>query len=215
MNDHFLQKIHNFLVYLQLMRNITYRFLLICLVVSTVTLMSNVQTYVYDAFIKGHDVGEMTVDREVNDESEKISVTSRIKAHMLVTIRVDFDSNSTYMDGALVEAEAITKTNGHLHSQAKTILKDGKYQVNLDGDSKQVAGSKLIGGDMFYFEEPTNVKKIYSLASAEMLDVSTASSNEYYFEYDGKKELHKYSNGVLSEMRLEHRLYTVVFKLRK
>jgi hypothetical protein len=197
------------------MRNITYRLLLISAIVSTVALTSNAQTYVYDAFIKGHNVGEMTVDREVNDESEKISVISHIKAHMLVTIRVDFESHATYMNGALVEAEAISKTNGHLHSEATTILKNGKYQANVDGESKQVSGSKLIGGDMFYFEEPTDVKKVYSLASGEMLNVSKKSANQYYFEHDGKKEVHKFSDGILSEMSLEHRLYTVVFKLRK
>ena len=197
------------------MRKITYRLLLICIIVATNTILSNAQTYVYDAFIKGHNVGEMTVDREVNDESEKISVISHIKAHMLVTIRVDFESHATYMNGTLVEAEAISKTNGHLHSEATTILKNGKYQAKVDGNTKPVSGSELIGGDMFYFEEPTDIKKVYSLASGEMLNVSKESANQYYFEHDGKKELHKFSDGVLSEMRLEHRLYTVIFKLRK
>jgi 3',5'-cyclic AMP phosphodiesterase CpdA len=197
------------------MRKTTYRLLIICILVSISTIASNAQTYLYDAFIKGHNVGLMTVDREVNDESEKISVISHIKAHMLVTIRVEFESNATYMDGALVEAEAVSKTNGHLHSKATTILKNGKYQADVDGKSKQVNGSKLIGGDMFYFEEPTSIKEVYSLASGGMLDVISDANHEYHFEHDGKKELHKYSNGVLTEMRLEHKLYTVIFKLQK
>jgi len=193
----------------------TYRLLLICIVISTITLSASGQTYVYDAFIKGHNVGKMTVDREVNDESEKISVISHIKAHMLVTIRVDFESTSTYIDGTLVEAQAISKTNGHLNSKATTILKNGKYVAEVDDETKQVNGAKILGGDMFYFEEPSDIKKVYSLASGEMLDVSSASANEYYFEHDGKKELHKYSNGALSELRLEHKLYTVIFKLQQ
>lgn len=197
------------------MKNKTYHILLIFIIASVAPLASNAQTYVYDAFIRGHDVGEMTVDREVNDESEKVNVVSNIKAHMLVTISVNFESNATYVDGGLVESEAITKTNGHLHSKATTILKNGRYQLTLDGETKSINGTKLAGGDLFYFEEPVDVKKVYSLANGQILNVSKGGDNEYYFEYDGKKELHKYSNGILNEMRLEHKLYTVIFKLRK
>jgi len=197
------------------MRNTTYRTIIILCLVFANSFMSEAQTYVYDAFIRGHNVGKMTVVREINDESEKISVISHVEAHMIVRIRVDFESSSTYMNGAIVEATSITKTNGKVHSETNTILKDGKYQATIDGDIKKISDSKLVGGDMFYFEEPTNIKKVYALATGQMLDVVAEGANDYYFEYDGKKELHKYLNGVLHELRLEHKLYTVVFKLKK
>lgn len=197
------------------MRNLNYQLLIIVLLFSTNSFLVSSQTYVYDVFIKGHNVGTMRVEREINDESEKIHITSHIVAHMIVKIRVDFESHSTYMNGALVEAESISKTNGHVHSKATTILKDGKYQVNIDGDLKQVNGSNLVGADLFYFEEPTNINKVYALATGQILTVVSEGNNTYYFEHDGKKELHKYDNGVLSELKLVHRLYTCIFKLQK
>ena len=171
------------------------------------------QTMVYDAFLKGHNVGKMTVTREVNDESDKISVVSHIKAHMIVNIRVDFESHSTYMDGKLMESEASSKTNGHDHDNTHTIWKGDHYEVSLGRKTKPIAEQKLFGGDLFYFEEPANIDKVYSLTSGELLYVEQDDSNKYFFEHDGKKELHIYENGTLKELHIEHRLYTVIFKL--
>lgn len=173
------------------------------------------QTHVYEAFIKGNKVGEMTVVQEVNDESEKISVVTHIEAHMLVTIRVDFESHSSYMDGRLVEATAISKTNGRVHSQAQTSFKNGGYTAKVDRKTKTIAQKTIYGGDLFYCEEPVDFKEVYSLASGELLQVEKAGEHAYYFIHDGKKELHKYANGVLTELQIDHRLYTVIFKLKE
>ena len=156
----------------------------------------------------------MTAYREVNDESEKISVTSYIDAHIFAKARTDFESHSTYIDGRLVEAEAISKTNGHIYSKATTILKNGKYQAQVDKKLVSIEHEKIIGGDLFYFEEPINIDNVYMLATGQMLNVESSSEHEFYFEHNGKKELHKYVDGVLNEMRLEHKLYTVIFKLQ-
>ncbi len=173
------------------------------------------QTHLYEAFIKGHKVGEMKVVQEVNDESEKISVVTHIEAHMLVTIRVDFESHSSYMDGQLVEATAISKTNGRVHSQAQTSFKNGAYTARVDRKTKVLEQKTIYGGDLFYCEEPVDLKEVYSLASGELLQVEKAGDHEYYFVHDGKKELHKYANGVLKELQIDHRLYTVIFKLKE
>ncbi|GAB5526626.1 MAG: hypothetical protein Roseis2KO_44980 [Roseivirga sp.] len=175
----------------------------------------NAQTHVYEAFIRGNKVGEMKVVQEVNDESEKISVVTHIEAHMLVSIRVDFESHSSYMDGKLIEATAISKTNGRVHSQAQTSFKNGSYTVKVDRKTKTLAQKTIYGGDLFYCEEPTDMKEVYSLASGELLQVEKAGDHEYYFVHDGKKELHKYTDGVLSELQIDHRLYTVIFKLKE
>lgn len=177
------------------------------------TVSLHAQTHVYEAFIRGNKVGEMKVVQEVNDEREKISVVTHIEAHMLGTIRVDFESHSTYMDGKLIESTAISKTNGRVHSQTETSLKNGQYVVKEGRRSKTLQETTLYGGDLFYCEEPTDIKQVYSLASGEFLEVEKASGG-YYFVHDGKKELHKYQNGILQELQIDHRLYTVIFRLK-
>lgn len=189
-------------------------FSLLFILLFSITIQSKAQTHVYEAFIRGNKVGEMKVVQEVNDERETISVVTHIEAHMLVSIRVDFESRSTYMDGKLIESTASSKTNGRLHSQTETSLKNGLYVVNQGSDSKSLQKTTLYGGDLFYCEEPSDLKKVYSLTSGEFLKVEKAADHEYYFEHDGKKELHKYQNGILQELQIDHRLYTIIFKLK-
>ncbi len=192
-------------------------FFLIGLFVAILTLSNNIhgQRKVYEAFMKGDKVGEMAVVREVNDESDKISVVSHIEAHMIVKIRVDYESHSTYMDGKLMEAEAISKTNGHEHSITHTILKSDGYQITKGRKTHILSDLDLHGGDLFYFEEPQGINKVYALSSGSVLEVEKEGMNDYYFEEGGKKELHRYQNGELIEVHLEHKFYTIVFKLKR
>lgn len=157
----------------------------------------------------------MKVIREVNDEATKISVNTHIEAHMIVKIVVDFKSSSTYMNNKLLIGEAESRTNGHLKHSVHTVLKDGKYQLNKDGKSSVINSDDLIGADYYYFAIPHNGERVYALATGVMLNIIKKGNNSFYFEHDGKKELHTFSNGVLQELEISHRLYTITFKLRK
>jgi len=172
------------------------------------------QTMIYDAFIRGDKVGEMKVIREVNDEATKIIVDTHIEAHMLVKIEVDFKSSSTYMDNKLLLGKAETRTNGHLKSSVYTVLKDGQYNIDIDGESSKINKDELVGADYYYFEVPENGAESYALATGGILDMVKKDQNEFYFEHDDKKEIHTFKNGVLHELEISHRFYTITFKRR-
>jgi len=172
------------------------------------------QTLIYDAFIRGDKVGEMKVIREVNDEATKIIVDTHIEAHMLVKIEVDFKSSSTYMDNKLLLGKAETRTNGHLKSSVYTVLKDGQYNIDIDGESSKINKDELVGADYYYFEVPENGAESYALATGGILDMVKEDQNEFYFEHDDKKEIHTFKNGVLHELEISHRFYTITFKRR-
>lgn len=173
------------------------------------------QELIYEGFMRGQKVGELIATREVNDEMTKITLDMRIEAHMLVKIVVEMNSESVYRNLTLVEASSVAKANGHLKSSVITVKKDNGYQVDINGDMSKIPNKSLVGADIFYFEEPNQLEKIYALASGEMLEVVKSRENEYFFEHDGKKELHKYLNGVLHEVEINHNLYSLTFKLKK
>ena len=190
-----------------------YLSMLICLLITTTEII-HAQELVYEGFLRGEKVGELIASREVNDEMTKITIDTRIEAHLLVKIIVEMTSESVYRDLGLVEASSMAKANGHLKSSVITIKKDDGYEVNIDGDSNRLTTDTLVGADIFYFEEPTDLKEIYALSSGEMLKVIKDSENKYYFEHDGKRELHRYLDGVLHEVEIHHALYTLTFKLK-
>jgi len=172
------------------------------------------QTLIYDAFIRGDKVGEMKVIREVNDEATKIIVDTHIEAHMIVKIEVDFKSSSTYMNNKLLLGKAETRTNGHLKSSVYTVLKDGQYNIDIDGESSKINKDELVGADYYYFEVPENGAESYALATGGILDMVKEDQNEFYFEHEDKKEIHTFKNGVLQQLEISHRFYTITFKRR-
>ena len=157
----------------------------------------------------------MTVSREVNDESTKISVDTHIEAHMLVKITVDFKSESTYMNNRLIIGETETYTNGSLKSSVHTVLKNGAYEINKDGKLTKLKEDNLVGADYYYFEIPEANQTIYALATGGLLSVKKNQDGTYYFEHDGKKERHTFENGALKTLEISHKLYTVTFRRKK
>lgn len=195
-------------------RQSLYLVLLCCLIGSSQVLYS--QTLVYEGFLRGNKVGELTAQREVNDENVKIYVSTDIEAHMLFTIDVFLESQSTYIDQELKESSSLSKVNGNLKSSVQTVQHEDYYQIDKDGENKKLKESSVIGADIFYFEEPKNIDEAYSLALGEMMDVEKGEEpGVYFFEQDGKKEYHRYKNGKLAELKIDHALYTITFKIKQ
>lgn len=176
---------------------------------------ANSQELVYEGFMNGKKVGELVAIREVNDENTKIILKTNIEAHMLVKITVELHSESMYANQSLIQASSISKVHGSVKSDVQTVKKGGFYEVQVDGDVKTVDKNSLIGADIFYFEEPKNIDSVYALATGEMMKVEKGEGSIYYFEHDGKKQYHKYSEGILHEVEISHALYTMTFKLKK
>ncbi|WP_422356690.1 DUF6134 family protein [Roseivirga pacifica] len=176
--------------------------------------IAGAQTLIYDGYMKGHKVGEMKVVKEVSDERTVITTETTVEAHMLVKILVEYNSKSTYMNNRLVESEAKSHTNGNLKSSVQTVWKDGTYHINDNGDSKQLSHPELIGADYYYFEIPDNNSKALALATGELLTIEKSKPLEYYFEHDGKKELHLFDESHLKEVTISHKLYSITFKRR-
>lgn len=180
-----------------------------------ITSAISAQTLTYEAFMKGHKVGEMVAVREVSDNKISIHSSTHLEVHMLFRLKVDVISKSIYMDGELKESEASSKQNGHLHSSVMIHQTDNGYDINIDGDLSQIKDKSIIGADELYFEEPTDLSHTIALASGQYLDIQKGQNGEYFFVHDGKKESHQYKDGILQQVIIKHKLYTVIMKLKE
>jgi len=180
-----------------------------------ICLLSSGQTLRYDAILRGHSVGELKVVKEVSDNKTTIETSTHIVAHMLFKITVDVTTKSTYMDGVLIESEAVSKQNGHIHESVYIHKTDNGYSIDVDGEKEQLNVETLIGADTLYFEEPKSISHTMALASAQYLDIEKGKGGAYFFVHDGKKESHQYKAGVLEEVVIEHKLYTVTMKRKQ
>lgn len=173
------------------------------------------QRLTYEGFLKGEKVGELVAEREVNDENVKIIIRTKLDAQLIVKIKLELYSESTYINQSLFQASSTAKVNGQLKSDVQTVKYGNEYQVEVDGKKRTLAHSELLGADLFYFEEPKGIKHAYALSSGEMIEITETAKQTYYFKRNGKKEFHKYSEGVLDELEINHKLFTITFKLKK
>ncbi|WP_420386243.1 DUF6134 family protein [Roseivirga sp.] len=175
------------------------------------------QELVYEGFLNDKKVGELQVIREVNDENTKIMVSSLIEVHALVKISVELSSESMYVNQHLMQSSATTKVHGDVRTDIQMIKKSGYYSLENNGKSSRINKSAILGADLLYFEEPINIKRVYALATGDELEIvkSDEDENAYYFQHNGKKEYHKYVEGVLHEIEINHMLYNITFRLKQ
>ncbi|MBO6762765.1 MAG: hypothetical protein JJ909_17550, partial [Roseivirga sp.] len=116
------------------------------------------QRLTYEGFLKGEKVGELVAEREVNDENVKIIIQTKLDAQLIVKIKLELYSESTYINQSLFQASSTAKVNGQLKSDVQTVKYGNEYQVEVDGKKRTLAHSELLGADLFYFEEPKGIK---------------------------------------------------------
>lgn len=191
------------------------KLLLFCLIQLAVHVHANGQTRVYEAFVEGNKIGEMQVIREINDESEKITITTHLRAHLFSNESVRTESHSTYMDGKLTEATSTREINGRLQRKVTTSFFDGKLIVVRDGSEQQSKRGTVYGNDLLYCEEPGDIDEVLDLSSGDFVAVKHSEGHVYYFTQNEKMELYRYENGLLGSLEIEHKHYTVVFKLKQ
>lgn len=175
------------------------------------------QELIYEGFLNDKKVGELQVIREVNDENTKIMVSSHIEVHALVKISVELSSESMYVNQHLMQSSATTKVHGSVRTDIQMIKKAGYYHLENNGKRSRINESAILGADLLYFEEPINLKRVYALATGDELQIvrSEDDDNAYYFQHDGKKEYHKYVEGILHEIEINHTLYSITFRLKQ
>jgi len=173
------------------------------------------QSLVYDAFLRGQQVGEMRLQKEVSDNKTSITSTTHIEAHLLFTLTVDIEIESIYQHGILVESNAVSKQNGNIHSEVSIYRNEDAYTLMIDGEKSALNHAALLGADIFYFEEPKQMKHAIALASGEYLTIEKDADHRYFFVHDGKKERHLYETDTLQRVEIEHSLYTITLKRRK
>lgn len=170
------------------------------------------QTKVYTASIKGHEVGEMRVQREISDNKVEIKTNVNIEAHFIFTLHVKYEITSIYQNDQLIESKAIAHQNGHLKHEIYVDKVNGRYKVNKDGEVSYFNVDNIYGADLFYFEEPDEVDQTFAVFTLEFMDIEKGDGHEYFFEHDGKKEIIDYTGGSVDKIKIEHRFYDILLE---
>jgi len=157
------------------------------------------QSFRYKIKVRNNEIGILTVERVIKDDSITIEAQSDIQLHIFKTIDISYTLKSIYNENELIYSSVVTYVNGAIHSSCKTEKKGDIYMIHQDG--KGSTYSKIIdySAALMYFVEPINKNKVYSEFNSVIKDIKKPRNHTYEL-HDPKKGLkntYYYKNGIL------------------
>ena len=158
------------------------------------------QTLKYEAFHLGRKVGSLTVTREVSDERTKIKVVSDFTGKLKPIDFFRYETRSTYMDQKLIEAEGFFKSGSDLNSFITLFFSEESYYLETSDLSTELGPDNVLSTDLFYFEEPFQIKSAIFIRSGEQLSIEKLKDEPGSYALSGPvlKIINHYKSGELS-----------------
>ena len=175
------------------------------------------QTLEYHVFINGRPSGQATVTKtSIFDREVKIEFKSSLKAHLLVSIHLEFEGYAMFTDHVLQKSEVTVHNNGHLHSKTTTLLENGAYSIIKDDKTVPFTqGNISFTGYDLYYSVPEGKSRVYSLNNGTMDSIEkTGLASFELTDAKNRKSLYRYNDkGIAEYIKLPQKLYDVEFKL--
>jgi len=171
----------------------------------------NAQTLNYEITANSHSIGNLTVVKTQSGNSFKIEVNSNVVVHLFMKIDFSYNLVSSYTNNALYSGEVITYVNGKEHSTSKVKKTGDYYSLTQENSTSEYDNKINYSGALLYFQEPVNVKSIFSEFSNVAKPMVLIGENEYQVTdpENGRKSEYKYIDGILHKAVIHHTLMTV------
>ncbi|RPD40641.1 DUF6134 family protein [Chitinophaga barathri] len=169
------------------------------------------QTSKYEIRYGNNAIGQLNVKQETSGNNRKISIQSRVQSKFFQ--RMELDILAEYHHDILSRSRV---TRLSTEQETLTEKTEKGYTVLRKGDKKSVITDPQITfcvSDL-YFNEPRDVKRVYSETLGRFLEVKLLPDKRYALLMpEGKKNIYRYDKGRLTEVEINHQLGKAWFKL--
>jgi len=174
----------------------------------------NELTTKYSMHLLGANIGEFSVRQTGESGNVSVEAITDVNVNLLISYRVKYIQHTVYNQGVLQSSLVETYKNGKLNSTTFLKLQNNSYQLVADGDTTIINDYITYSGSLIYFNEPTEIKKIYKERSAEMQQINTVSEHIYVIKDENEKELNRYfyEGGILQYAQMKHAIGTIELK---
>lgn len=188
--------------------------LLISLLIVAFPLISSAQQLNYEVFKGNKQIGEMVVKRQKTGDKEVYSSDSQMKVSFIVSVDLRFVYNATFQNGLIQKSTTQNFRNGDLHDESIGKRVGASYQVEREGETFTVDSPIDYCILTTYYKEPIGRTEIYSERWGAFIPVKKIDKNKYELSLpNGNENYMTYSNGICTEMEVNHMLATIKFKL--
>ncbi len=186
-------------------------FTLFILISTTETAQAQPNSLNYKVVLGGSDIGVINIIRKTNLNSTVYSLSCEVRKRIIWLYTVSEKQESEFSQTKLIRSDCFRKVNGKVKVNKQLTLTSTGYQVK-DGQSVSKLNYSNINDNMLtiYFQEPTNLKSVYSDNFQQFLDIQQQGNSEYKIVLpDGNKNYYTYKNGICTKVKAEHSLFSV------
>jgi hypothetical protein len=183
---------------------------------SSFLIYSQDKTLTYDIFYKGNVVGNMQINKRVNEENVYLMMVSRVRMKIFTSLRVYIEEQSLFNKGKLMYTCVYREVNGKVKANQKTRASGEVYQIDSEGKTGTIS-SRSINSNLIllYFYEPLQVRQVYSGNFQQFVDVKPVGDHTYRIDLpDGNYNFYTYKNGVCSRVEVHNSMYTIRMELK-
>jgi len=189
--------------------------LLILLLLASVVLVAQKQVRSYTIMRKGSEVGWTTVERKTDSNLTTLTMGTEVKVRFIFSFESKAQEVSTFRDGRLQQSYYYRKTNGSIKANRNMRLVGNNYEVD-DKDKTRLNISPVTYNTLcMYFQEPVNIRKVYSDNHQRLLDIEKQPDGGYRIvSPDNTSNTFYYSSGICYWIKINHSSYSVELRLK-
>lgn len=192
------------------------KIVLLLFLLCSAQLICTAQKLKYKIRMKEDEVGIMTAVR-TGKAKQKIELESNISFQKLLTIQLYYKMEASYENGVLIQSSTIQQANGKEMANTTTKKTAAGYSVTTNKGTSSVTEKQILFNlCKLYFEEPANVKEVWSDTYGQMLAIKSVGPGKYELTLpDGNKNYYSYHKGICTMVETNLPFGKVTFTLTK
>jgi hypothetical protein len=190
--------------------------LIILFLLISFILSAQQQSRTYKVIRKGDEIGWVNLDKKIDSNKTTITMQSEVKVRFIFTFSSVAKEVSEFRDGKLNHSYFYRKRNGDVKADRHIRLSGNGYEVEDISEKRSLNILPVTYNTLcMYFDEPINLKKVYSENYQCFLDIDRKSDGAYYVTgTDGNSTSFYYRNGICYKVKLDYNFYSATLVLK-
>ena len=174
------------------------------------------QSYKYEIYKGNKPIGNILTKKLQKGDYTEYIIESNATFRIIFEFSTQFKFEASFLNGKLCRSFTKNMLNDSERESTEITWENGKYKLVKDNEEVSFLEIKRPEYAManLYYQEPTEVSEVFSERFGEYLPIKSMGKKQSELTLpDGKTNIYTYENGRCSEVKVNHMLATLYFKL--
>ena len=192
------------------------RSLVIVLIFFAKSLAAQNNTLHYDITRNDKIIGFLKLQKKEDGDKTYLNLVSDVNVNFIINTSIKIKEHSVYQNNNLIYSESKRFVNDNEKVNNKTSLVKGIYYLDKSGFTETLK-VPLINYNLLlmYFNEPSNIAKVYSDSFQQMLKIDKVSQQHFNIHLpDGGINEYFYKDGRCIKVIVNHTFFQIEMRLK-